>query len=59
MIALLDVDPPRAHEQARPVIKVGDAWRPYDVVREFASEDEARAYAAAHGITDVDLGAED
>jgi len=33
------------------------AWREFDVVRVFADEAEARAYAAANGIADIDLDA--
>jgi hypothetical protein len=39
------------------VVVDGEAcWREYDVVRSYADEAEALAYAAEHGITDVDLG---
>lgn len=57
-ICLLDTrpDPPEA---ARPTIALTAGGRtehrPFDVVRTFASEDEARAHARAHGLTDVEL----
>ena len=58
-LTLLDVDPPDAGLQQRRVIEIvidgASAWREYDVVRTFEDEDEARAYAKAHGIEDVDV----
>ena len=58
-ICLLDLDPPDSDRVQRPVLEVREAdgvtWRPYDVVRTFETEAEARRYAAAEGILDVDL----
>jgi len=52
---LLDVAP--YGDYARPTIEIvaGDVktWRPYDVIRTFASSEEARAFAQQHHITDV------
>ena len=57
--ALLDIDPPNPGMVARRVIEVQvdgqSAWREYDVVQTFESEDEAWAYAAAHGVGDIEL----
>jgi hypothetical protein len=57
--ALLDLRPDH-EEAARPTIGVerdGEkAWVPYDVIRRFASVDEAKAFAERHGIEDVALG---
>lgn len=51
---LLDIDPPRQGEVARPVIQVmlgtEPEWREYDLIRVFTSETEARAYATEHQI---------
>ncbi|HEY9068808.1 MAG TPA: hypothetical protein VIV61_01055 [Candidatus Ozemobacteraceae bacterium] len=30
-------------------------WREFEIIRTFADEAEARTWAAAHGITDIDL----
>ena len=58
-ICLLDICPPHPGEFQRRVMHVmarGEpVWREYDVVRSFASEAEARQYAAAEGIEDVEL----
>ncbi len=58
-ICLLDIAPPDQGIVQRRVIGVqvdGErAWREFDVVRVFADEAEARAYAAANGIADIDL----
>ncbi len=54
---LLDVCPDDAELVARPVVDIvrdgRTEHRVYDVVRVFADEAEARAFAAAHGIDDV------
>jgi hypothetical protein len=59
-ICLLDVDPPHPGTMQRRVIEVtidGEhSWREFDVVHVFDGVDDARAYAAAHHIRDVDLG---
>ncbi|MBN1977922.1 MAG: hypothetical protein JW918_11010 [Anaerolineae bacterium] len=56
-ICLLDISPPDAGLVQRRVIEVtieGEkAWREFDVVRAFADEEEAAAYAAQNGIEDV------
>jgi hypothetical protein len=56
-ICLLDICPPDAGLVQRRVIEVtidGEkAWREFDVVRAFADEKEALAYAAQNGIEDV------
>lgn len=56
---LLDVCPDDADLVARPVTEVvrdgRTEHRVYDVVRVFADEAEARAFATAHGIADVAL----
>jgi hypothetical protein len=61
-ICLLNIDPPQQGRLQRRVIQVRvdgvDVWREFDVVRAFESEAEARAYADAHGIVDVELQAE-
>jgi hypothetical protein len=38
-------------------VQVGgeSTWREFDVVRTFQDEEEARAYAAGHGVTDIQL----
>ncbi len=58
-ICLLDVCPPGAGEMQRRVIRVnvgGEAvWREFDVARAFESEADARAYASANGIADVEF----
>lgn len=55
-ICLLDICPPHPGEIQRRVIEVeldGEhVWREFDVVKVFESEQEARAYAAANGISD-------
>lgn len=44
-------------QATRPTVEVErdgkKAWRPYDVLRSFADEAEARAFAQRHGLTDV------
>jgi S1-C subfamily serine protease len=56
-VVLLDVCP--SGPAARPTIMVAvngkPAARAFDVIRAFASEDEARAYAAANSIKDVNF----
>jgi len=58
-IALLEIDPPQQGLLARRVLPVSgegqQVWREFDMVRLFASEEEARAYAHQHGIADVEL----
>lgn len=59
-ISLLDISPPHPGEMARRVIAVQhggeETWREFDVVRTFETEQEARQYAAEHGIEGVDIG---
>jgi hypothetical protein len=56
---LLDIDPPNYGMVARRVIELeveGERfWREFDVVQVFEHAEEARAYAAAHGIEDIEL----
>jgi hypothetical protein len=56
-ICLLDICPPDAGLVQRRVIEVTidgqTEWREFDVVRAFADEGEAAAYAAQNGIEDV------
>jgi hypothetical protein len=56
-ICLLDICPPDAGLVQRRVIEVTingqTEWREFDVVRAFADEEEAAAYAAQNGIEDV------
>ncbi|MBN1259078.1 MAG: hypothetical protein JXB35_00215 [Anaerolineae bacterium] len=56
---LLDICPPDAGLMQRRVIQVtvqGEpVWREFDVVQIFETEDEARRYAAQHGIDDVEI----
>lgn len=58
-ICLLDISPPNQGMVQRRVIELtigGEkVWREFDVVRSFADEAEARAYAADNGITDLDF----
>ena len=58
-ICLLDVDPPDKGMVQRRVIEVelnGETrWLEYDVLRSFASEAEARSFAADEKIRVVDL----
>ncbi len=58
-LCLLDVAPPGQGMVTRRVIECQidgvKVWREFDIIRTFADEAEARAYAAEHGITDVDL----
>lgn len=58
-ICLLDICPPDRGLVTRRVIPVGaegeEVWHEFDIVQVFASEKEARAYADAHGIEDVEL----
>jgi len=59
-VCLLDISPPHPGEVQRRVIAVQhggrQAWREFDIVRTFESEEEARQYAIEHEIQDVDLG---
>jgi hypothetical protein len=59
-ICLLDVDPPHPGTMQRRVIEAEvdgqRAWREFDVVRIFENAGEARAFAAAQHIQDVELG---
>jgi hypothetical protein len=52
-LCLLEIDP--EGEMQRRVIQLYDegAWHEFEIVRTFDSEEEARAYAARHGIEDV------
>lgn len=56
-ICLLDICPPDAGQMQRRVIEVTvgseTEWREFDVVRAFADEEEAVAYAAQNGIEDI------
>lgn len=58
-ICLLDIAPPDQGMVQRRVIELqidGErAWREFDVIRVFADEAEARAFAAENGIDDIDL----
>jgi len=58
-ICLLDICPPDPGCVQRRVIEVEvdgqSTWREYDVIRSFASEAEARDYAAREGIKDVEI----
>ncbi len=58
-ICLLDIDPPDPGMVQRRVIELlidGErVWREFEIIRTFAAEAEARDWAAAHGITDIDL----
>ena len=58
-ICLLDICPPRVGEVQRRVLEVNrggeKAWREFDVVRIFESEEEAKAYAESHAIEDVEF----
>lgn len=58
-ICLLDIDPPDRGMVQRRVMEFRTGglveWREFDVVKLFASEAEARAYAAENGIEDLDL----
>jgi hypothetical protein len=58
-ICLLDIDPPDQGLVQRRVIEVEIAgetvWRELDIVRSFADETEARDYAEAHQIGDIDI----
>ncbi|MCP4542789.1 MAG: hypothetical protein GY832_37170 [Chloroflexi bacterium] len=58
-ICLLDISPSDVGELQRRVIQVNvegeEGWREFDVVRVFKSETEARAYADANGIKDVEF----
>lgn len=51
---LVDIDPPDQDKTARPTVMLtinGETcWRVYDVLRSFASEEEARAYANQHNL---------
>jgi hypothetical protein len=56
-LCLLDVDPPDAGMIQRRVIEIGtgDAkeFREFDVARVFETDEEAKRYAAEHGIADA------
>jgi hypothetical protein len=56
---LLDICPPRQGEVQRRVIQASvdgqEVWREFEIVRVFAGEQEARAYAEEQGIEDVML----
>ena len=58
-ISLLDISPPHPGEMQRRVIAVqhggNQVWREFEIVRTFETEQEARQYAAEHGIEDVEL----
>jgi hypothetical protein len=58
-LCLLDVRPPDEGLVQRRLIEVqveGETvWRAFEVLRVFADEGEARAYAKEWGITDVQL----
>ena len=58
-ICLLDIDPPQPGMMQRRTIEVEidgkRVWREFDVVRAFASEEQALAYAATHHIQDIAL----
>ncbi len=58
-ICLLDIAPPNSGMVTRRTIEVcidGEkSWREFEIVRSFANEAEARAYAAKHGIKDVEM----
>ena len=62
-ICLLEVDPAdrgMAQRRLMPIEIAGErVWREYDIVRSFASESEARAYATAEGIVDVFISGTD
>jgi len=57
---LVDIDPPEQDKTARPTLMLtinGETcWRVYDVVRSFANEQEARAYAAQHDLGIYGIG---
>ncbi len=59
-LCLLDIAPPDAGLLQRRVIQItvdGEAmWREFDVVKVFKDESDARAYAQAHQIEDIDFG---
>jgi hypothetical protein len=56
-LCLLDVFPPGEGLMQRRLIEVeveGEpVWHAYEVVRVFADEEEAQAYAGENGVTDV------
>jgi hypothetical protein len=56
-LCLLEILPPDEGLMQRRLIELeveGEAvWRAFDVLRVFADEEEARAYAVEHGVTDV------
>jgi hypothetical protein len=58
-ICLLDVCPPDAGSMQRRVVELTvdgeQVWREFDIVRVFASEIEAREYAAENGVPDIEL----
>ena len=57
-ICLLDICPPHPGEVQRRAISVAvgteRVWREFDVAMVFECEEDARAYAAEHGIEDVE-----
>lgn len=58
-ICLLDICPPNPGQVQRQVIEVeaegNVTWLEFDVARVFDSAEEARAYAEAEGIEDVEI----
>ncbi len=58
-ICLLDINPPHPGEVQRRVIQVAvggeEVWREFDVVMAFECEEDARVYAAEHGVEDVEM----
>ena len=56
-ICLLDISPPDYGLMQRRVIEVeidGErTWREFDVARAFESAEQARRYAAEHGLDDI------
>jgi len=58
-ICLLDIAPPDPGMVQRRVIEVNvggeSVWREFDVIKAFADEDEALAYAQAQGIAEVEI----
>ena len=58
-ICLLDICPPNPYQEQRRVIEIDvdgeTTWCEFEVARVFESEQEAKAYAEANGIDDVDI----
>jgi hypothetical protein len=58
-ICLLEIYPPGAGQAQRRLIQVetdaGQEWVAFEVVTTFEGPEQARAYAQAHGISDVVL----